>query len=324
MTMTKTKTTDRPRIVQTPEEIRENSDWARAELDAIAAAYRASLADAEEERPRTEEEIRRDRSALARWELDVQAAAYRASLPESEHQRVLRDEAGNLLSCHRCSCSACCPAPAQPSRFGPEMDAMFRAYGEGGEGKFWLMFGDELEEQEARVLCEYIANKDQIEAARDAAIAVAQRKIKVERVAIREGATRTKHGAPQIRRLAQPCKFLYNCQGTPARPTTLCVSTECWSHESGICPWAHPAMPKRAAMKMADGTLIPAAPARPADPEWHTEWQTDRLWRPVVAGENRFEFVGQRDRAGRGSGQAQRQPPRQQTQPVRQQSQCSW
>ena len=231
-----------------------------------------------------------------------------------------RNAAGVILSHQPCSCSACNPAAPFCSPFGAEMDAMFTAYGQGGEGKFWLLFGDELEELEARALSEYIANKTQIEAARDAAIAVAERKIKAERVAIREGATRTKHGAPEIRRLAQPCKFLYNCQGTPARPTTLCVSTECWSHESGVCPWAHPAMPKRAAMKLADGTVIPAAPARPADPEWHTEWETDRLWRPVVAGEARFEFVGQRDRAGRTSAQAQRQP----SKPVRQQTQCSW
>lgn len=55
----------------------------------------------------------------------------------------------------------------------------------------------------------------------------AARARKADRVAIRTGV----YCHREVQKIQQPCKFLYNCQGTPARPTTKRVTTECWSHE---------------------------------------------------------------------------------------------
>jgi hypothetical protein len=72
-----------------------------------------------------------------------------------------------------------------------------------------------------------------------------------------------------------PCARLYSCVGDKstggAKPTTRHISSECWSHErvcpeTGArlkphkCPWLHP-----------------------GEPGWHTQWNTDRLWRPASA-----------------------------------------
>lgn len=198
-----------------------------------------------------------------------------------------RDQCGALLShAGECACMGCRPETPTPKT---PFDRLFGSDAESelfSQGAWWSIFGDDMLALEEKVVAEYRATKSQTDAARDAVIAAADRKNKVERVAIREGACRTRHGPAEIRRLAQPCKFLYNCQGTPARPTTMHITTECWSHESGVCPWAHPAMPARAAMKLKDGTVVPAAAAIPADPLWDAHWATDRLYRPTT--ESRF------------------------------------
>jgi len=184
---------------------------------------------------------------------------------------------------------ACKKECETPTPFGQRYGAAYQAEAERfSAGEWWSIFGAELMAAENASAAHYHANKARIDAESAAAIAAFDRREKAARVAIREGASRTRHGPVEIRRLAQPCKFLYNCQGTPARPTTMHVSTECWSHETGVCPWAHPAMPARAAMRLSNGTVVPAARAIPADPLWDAHWMTDRLFRPVVAGENRF------------------------------------
>jgi hypothetical protein len=195
-----------------------------------------------------------------------------------------------------CPCNGCQPAPPKTlspfaMMFGGNTQESREAYQASADifsaGGGWSVLGEELLALEESVGKEYLATRVEREAERAKAIEEYTRKNKVERVAIREGAMRTRNGPVEIRRLAQPCKFLYNCQGTPARPTTMHITTECWSHEKGVCPWAHPAMPARAAMKLADGSVVPAAPAIPADPLWCPQWATDRLFRPVTA-ENRF------------------------------------
>ena len=178
----------------------------------------------------------------------------------------------------------------QSSIFGAEIDAVFQRQKEWGSspGFLWSFFGDEMMALDAKVVAEYRAHKTEIEADGAVAAELFSRRNKAERVGIREGAACTKRGPVEIRRLAQPCKFLYSCHGTPARPTTLGVSSECWSHETGVCPWAHPAMPARAGITLRDGTKVPAARAIPADPLWRAEWATDRLYKPETP-PNRFE-----------------------------------
>ena len=170
----------------------------------------------------------------------------------------------------------------------PEEDRLVMARPIGRVGVWGAIFEEDIEQMTASA-----AEDQRIHGAARAAADAAERdayrrKNKVERVACREGATRTRNGPAEIRRLPQPCKFLYSCQGTPARPTTGHVSSECWSHESGVCPWAHPALPKRAAMRLADGTVVPAAEARPADPLWRSEWLKDRTFTPEAFTTSRF------------------------------------
>jgi len=213
-----------------------------------------------------------------------------------------RDSSGVLLAHpETCICNGCvpdavwaeCKKACTQTPFGRLFGDAYQAEAERfSSGDWWGIFGAELMASEEADCAEYRANKARIDAAAAERIAAADRKLKAERVAIREGATRTRHGPVEIRRIAQPCKFLYNCQkadgASAARPTTMHVSTECWSHETGVCPWAHPAMPARAAMRLTNGTIVPASPAIPADPLWDSHWMTDRLYRPAVAGENRF------------------------------------
>ena len=199
-----------------------------------------------------------------------------------------------------CRCDFC--EPAVPSAdylnavriFGAEAAEMVWRFQNGAT--LWELHAEEMLQMEERLATLYRSNRVEEEATAAAAAAAFERRNKVERVAIREGATRTRHGPAEIRKLPQPCKFLYNCQGTPARPTSMHITTECWSHESGVCPWAHPAMPARAAMKLADGTVVPASPARAADPMWCPQWATDRLFRPVNPNENRFAALSRPQR----------------------------
>lgn len=74
------------------------------------------------------------------------------------------------------------------------------------------------------------------------------------------------------RKAAIPCKKLYSCCGDKnsggAKPTTMHVSSECWAWEytdprdkkkkaPHTCPWIHP-----------------------GEEGWHTEWETNRNWKP--------------------------------------------
>lgn len=110
----------------------------------------------------------------------------------------------------------------------------------GRVGVWGTIFESDIEEMDARAHAEWLATDHAARAAADAAERLAyQMKNKAERVACRDGFTRTKSGA-KLERLAQPCKFLYDCQGTPAKPTKTCVSSKCWSHAEGVCIRAHP------------------------------------------------------------------------------------
>ncbi len=209
------------------------------------------------------------------------------------------------LSCPSfCSCSACqTPEPAFTSRFGPEMDALFTAYGEGGPGTLWKLFGDELEALEARVLSEYIASKPALEQAQDASIASYQAQLKAERVAIRVGACCTKRSQAATQKRPEPCKFLYSCVGTPARSTTRHVSSECWSHEYTD------AVTGQKIIKHVCDRL------HPGDEGWLAEWNTDRHFKPVAVPQTQFFLErGQLVAAAQPQQRSQQRQPQQRSQ----------
>jgi len=144
----------------------------------------------------------------------------------------------------------------------------------------WEISGHEMIALEQRLEVEYVASKAQHDAALAAAAAAADCRSKAERVAIRNGAACNRHGAKAIQKRAEPCKFLYNCQGTPARPTTLGVTTECWSHE-----YTDPKTGAFVAKHVCDRL-------HPGEAGWLPEWNTDRRFK--VAG--RFDGLAPKRR----------------------------
>lgn len=170
-----------------------------------------------------------------------------------------RDMWGNL-HVHANPCRASCCAKQTPM----SMFDQISAYG------MWSVFCEDLIALEAKVIREQEANKPQREMETAAAIAAYDMQQKAERVAIRVGLSCTKR--PQaVNKIAQPCKFLYNCQGTPAKPTSKAVTTECWSWEYKD--------PKTGAMikKHACDRL------HPGEEGWLKQWQTDRTYKPAAA-----------------------------------------
>jgi hypothetical protein len=91
-----------------------------------------------------------------------------------------------------------------------------------------------------------------------------------------------------------PCKYLYDPKGDRstggARPTTLHISTECWSHS-----YTDPATGERIE-KHACWFL------HPNEPGWCKEWETDRRFKPAVTSaiatpvNNRFAHLGEPQR----------------------------
>lgn len=103
-----------------------------------------------------------------------------------------------------------------------------------------------------------------------------------------------------IKKIPQPCKKLYSCEGDKktggAKPTTLHVSSECWAHEythaqtgqrvvKHQCPWLHP------------------------DEEgWHAEWDTNRNFRPAGAARGSAPAGGRFAALGGGAARAPSAP----------------
>ena len=135
----------------------------------------------------------------------------------------------------------------------------------------WQIYGEEMIAVEDRLAAEAIATAPQREADSAAAAAAFDCKEKAERVAIRVGAARNRNGAVAIVKRPEPCKFLYNCQGTPARPTTLGVTTECWSHE-----YRDPKTGAIVAKHVCDRL-------HPGEAGWLPQWITDRRFKAAAA-----------------------------------------
>ena len=185
-----------------------------------------------------------------------------------------RDWTGTLIE-HPKNCRGSCCEPdvvAKPTTpFGHLFGLAYeQSVVQFTEGHWWRLFGADLMAAEEADSAHYRANRGAIDAVSSARIAAADARLKAERVAIRVGAMCTKRRS-EIVKVAQPCKFLYNCQGTPARPTTLSVTTECWSHE-----YTDPVTGATIAKHVCDRM-------HPGEEGWLHEWDTDRNFRPAAA-----------------------------------------
>lgn len=187
-----------------------------------------------------------------------------------------RDSAGVLLT-HptSCICDGCvsdanwseCKKACTQTPFGRLFGDAYQAEAERfSAGDWWGIFADDMMALEQKVVVEWSANRAANEAAVEARIAAADARLKAERVAIRVGAACTKRKAP-INKIAQPCKFLYDCQGTPARPTTMRVTTECWSHE-----YTDPVTGAKIVKHVCDRM-------HPGEAGWLPQWNTDRTFK---------------------------------------------
>jgi hypothetical protein len=129
------------------------------------------------------------------------------------------------------------------------------------------------------------------DARRKLELEASERRLKAERVAVRTGAACGKKAV--VKKVAQPCKFLYNCQGSPAKPTTKTVTTECWSHE-----YVDPATGRRVVKHACDRL-------HPGEEGWLPQWNGNPSYRaPAPAGgagaavPNRFQSMGGAGRSG--------------------------
>lgn len=197
-------------------------------------------------------------------------------------------DAFGVLAVHSSTCKGICCVPETPYKLSSLYAQTARQFGETAaedfhylqsrlhdEGSWWSLHAEELLATENRLAAEYAATRAQREAAEAAAVEAFERKNKVERKAIQMGLSCNRHGVAAIRKIAQPCKFLYNCEDTPARPTTKHITTECWSHAKGVCDRMHP-----------------------GEAGWHAEWQNDRTFKPVGQAD-RFAFAAQKKAGGR-------------------------
>lgn len=152
----------------------------------------------------------------------------------------------------------------------------------GRVGVWGTIFEDDIEEMDARAHAEWAALDHDALAAAEALAAAARRQSRIVEKVADESRRGLKRGE-EVHKKACPCARLYSCVGDKstggARPTTRHVSSECWSHEricpqTGArlkphkCPWLHP-----------------------GEPGWQAQWNTDRLWKPVVAAAPSNRFV---------------------------------
>jgi hypothetical protein len=148
------------------------------------------------------------------------------------------------------------------------------------------IFQEDLDEMERRDNAPAaLAAAARKEAEAEAAALAYQQQVIAERNAIRVHASCNKKGAVEIKKIQQPCKKLYSCEGGGAaggvaRPTTKCISSECWAHEytdaktgkkivKHVCQWLHP-----------------------GEAGWLPQWNTDRTYRPDLVAEGLGKMRG--------------------------------
>lgn len=142
-------------------------------------------------------------------------------------------------------------------------------------GMSWyaMFFPDGYDPEWDAMMRSHIATKADRILAQDRSIAASNQKLIEEKVALE--ARRHLHRGDKVEKNGRLCTRLYSCVGDKAsggaKPSTMHVSSECWSHErvdpiSGKlltphkCPFLHP-----------------------GEPGWNSEWMTSRLWQPPAA-----------------------------------------
>ena len=258
----------------------------------------------------------------ARW------AEVDAALAERRKLGIVdgRDWTGVLVE-HPANCRGCCcvpyvaPEPRQSedylrcqSLFGTEQ-AEYMLQSRAGVSWYDMFFPGGYDPEWDAMMEAYRATRDAVPEEVRAARAEAERlaeiqKRKEEKAAdeakMRLSREQLKSGLKMVKN-GRLCTRLYSCVGDKAsggaRPTTMHVSSECWSHErvdpiTGAlltphkCPFLHP-----------------------GEPGWHAEWAANRLWQPAAAPaapapavrvwtpENRFSAAAGGSRPAAGGGQ---------------------
>lgn len=219
----------------------------------------------------------------------VDATSWTCSV--SGRRWLILDAPPDLTAEH--SADVCCGDCAQHPLLTPDLARVYRAMAAG------VSWGDLMLEEEAAADAalspEELVAKRAYEAecrARDDArrkveMAAAECRLKAERVAVRTGAACGKKAV--VRKVAQPCKFLFNCQGSPAKPTSKTVTTECWSHE-----YTDPSTGRRVVKHACDRL-------HPGEEGWLPQWNGNPSYRapaPAPAQPSRFQNLGGAGRSG--------------------------
>ena len=259
--------------------------------------YEAEDREAEEEERKIWYSRRRDYEVL---EEEYENDGVEIGLTEEERQERIREnlaqgrDTTGVLRSHSpmCACNFC-----HPERDSDAVDAFIQ----GDEYKTALkVFGEETAAQLCfaaiggswydmfyrldsdpewdAVMDKYYATK-QAREAEDGRALFAYRQRQIEEKVAEEARRNLKKGQ-QVEKNGRLCTRLYSCMGDKnhggAKPTTMHVSSECWSHERR-CP--------------ETGALL--APHKcpflhPGEPGFHKEWLTNRLFVPAGQAPNRF------------------------------------
>ena len=226
----------------------------------------------------------------ARW------AEVDAALAERRKLGIVdgRDWTGVLVE-HPANCGGCCCVPFVPqdlrqsedylrcqSLFGTQQ-AEYMLQSRAGVSWYDMFFpGGHDPEWDAYMEARRAARAaipEEVWAAREAAERLAEiQKRKEEKAAdeakMRLSREQLKSGLKMVKN-GRLCTRLYSCVGDKAsggaRPTTMHVSSECWSHER-VCPQT--------------GALLTPHKCpflHPGEPGWHAEWAANRLWQPAAA-----------------------------------------
>jgi hypothetical protein len=197
-----------------------------------------------------------------------------------------RDSTGVLRS-HSpvCSCNFCQPErdsdPVDEYIQGDEYKTALKVFGEetaaqlcfAAIGGSWydMFYRLDSDPEWDAVMAKYTATK-QAREAEDARALFAYRQRKIEEKVAEEARRSLKKGQ-QVEKNGRLCSRLYSCVGDKhnggAKPTTMHVSSECWSHER-VCPETG---------KLLTPHKCPFL--HPGEPGFHKEWMTNRLWVPA-------------------------------------------
>jgi hypothetical protein len=214
-------------------------------------------------------------------------------LTEEEKQERIREnlaqgrDATGILRTHSpvCACNFCQPErdsdPVDEYIQSEEYKTALRVFGEetaaqlcfAAIGGSWydMFYRVDSDPEWDAVMARYYANKQAREAEEARKLAAYRQRQIEEKVA--EEARRNLKKGQQVEKNGRLCTRLFSCVGDKhsggAKPTTMHVSSECWSHERR-CP--------------ETGALLTPHKCpflHPGEPGFHKEWLTNRLWMPA-------------------------------------------